>query len=52
MNIQGDGICFMVKTLARHKTTETEFNKVWQLVAVGGQRLVVSSSRGRMAVGS
>ena len=42
-NIGGDALCFMVKTWARHKTTETVFNNGWQLVAVcvGGWRLVV-----------
>ena len=35
-NVHGDALCFMVKTWARHKTTETGLNNGWRLVAVGG----------------
>ena len=34
-NIHGDALCFMVKTWARHKTTETVLNNGGRL-AVGG----------------
>ena len=34
-NGHGDALCFMVKTWARHKTTETVLNNGWRL-AVGG----------------
>ena len=34
-NIHGDALCFMVKTRARHNTTETVLNNVWRLVTVG-----------------
>ena len=40
-NGHGDALCFMVKTWAQHKTTETVLNNGWRLVAVGGWRLVV-----------
>ena len=32
----GDALCFMVKTWARHKTTNSMLNNGWRLVAVGG----------------
>ena len=35
MKVHGDALCFMVKTWARHKTTETVLNNGWRL-AVGG----------------
>ena len=42
-DVHGDALCFMVKTWARHKTTETALNKGWRLAAVGGGwQLVVS----------
>ena len=31
-----NALCFMIKTWARHKTTETALNTVWRLAAVGG----------------
>ena len=34
-NVHGDALCFMVKTWATHKTTETALNNGWWL-AVGG----------------
>ena len=40
-NAHGDTLCFMVTTLATHKTTEALLNNGWRLVAVGGWRLVV-----------
>ena len=39
-NLHGDALCFMVKTWARHKATETGLNNGWRLTAVGGWRLV------------
>ena len=41
---RGDALCFMVKTWARHKTTETVLNNGWRL-AVGGWRLAVGGWR-------
>ena len=38
-NVHGDALCFMVKTWARHKTTETVLKNGWRLAAVGGWRL-------------
>ena len=35
-NVHGDALCFIVKTWARHKTTETVLNNGWRLAAVGG----------------
>ena len=35
-NVHGDGLCFMVKTWAGHKTTEASLNNGWRLAAVGG----------------
>ena len=35
-NLREDALCFMVKTWARHKTTEALLNNSWRLVAVGG----------------
>ena len=49
-NVHGDALCFMVKTWARHKTTEPLLNNGWRLVAVGGWRLAVGGWR--LAVGS
>ena len=39
-NVHGDALCVMVKTWAKHKTTETVLNSGWRL-AVGGWRLAV-----------
>ena len=39
-NIHGHALCFMVKTWARHNTTEAVLNSGWRLMAVGGWRLV------------
>ena len=45
MNVHGDALCFMVKTWAAHKTTETVLNNGWRLAAVGGGwRLVAVAS--------
>ena len=44
-NVHGDALCFMVKTWARYKTTETVLNNVWRLVVVGGWWLVVGGWR-------
>ena len=49
-NIHTDALCFMVKTRARHKTTETVLHNGWRLVAVGGWGLVVGGGW-RLAVG-
>ena len=35
-NAQEDALCFMVKTWARRKTTETVLNNGWRLRAAGG----------------
>ena len=35
-NVHGDALCFVVKTWARHKTTETVLNSCWWLAAVVG----------------
>ena len=35
-NLQEDALCFVVKTWARHNTTETGLNNGWRLAAVGG----------------
>ena len=58
-NVHGDALCFIVKTWARHKTTETGVNNGRRLAALGGWRLAVGGgwqlavggpkdSRGRM----
>ena len=39
MNLHRDALCFMVKTQARHKTTETVVGG-WQQLVVGGWQLV------------
>ena len=39
-NVHGDALCYMAKTRARHKTTETGLNNGWRL-AVGSWRLAV-----------
>ena len=39
-NVHGGALCFMVKTWARHKTTEKVLNDGWRL-AVGCWRFVV-----------
>ena len=44
MNVHGDALCFMVKTWARHKTTETVLNNRWWLAALGGWRSVAVDS--------
>ena len=49
-NLHGDARCFMVKTWARHSTTETVLNSGWRWAAVGGWRLVVGSGW-RLAAG-
>ena len=49
-NLPGDALCFVVRTWARHKTTETVLNSCWWLAAVGGWRLslrVLKSSKGQ-----
>ena len=58
MNVHGDALCFMAKTWARQKTTETVLNNGWRLavggwrlVAVGGRRLVAVGGGRRLAVG-
>ena len=40
-NVHGDALCVMVKTRARHKTTEAVLNSGWRLAAVGGGRWAV-----------
>ena len=40
----GHALCFMVKTWARHKATETVLDNGWRLAAVGGWRLVAVGS--------
>ena len=47
----GDALCFMVKTWARHKTTEALLNNGWQLAAVGGGWLAVGGGWWWAAVG-
>ena len=47
-------LCFMLKTWARHNTSETVFsnqNNDWRLVVVGGWRLAVAGGRQRLAAG-
>ena len=44
-NVDADALCFMVKTWARHKTTETRLNNGWRL-AVGGWRLAADGPWG------
>ena len=39
-NVHKGALCFVVKTWARHKITETALNNGWRLVAVGGWWLV------------
>ena len=49
-DVRGDTtLCFMGKTWARHKTTETVLNNGWRLAAVGGWWLAVGGWR--LAVG-
>ena len=49
MNVHVDALSFMVKTRARHKTTETALNNGWRLGAVGGWwRLAVGGWRSVM----
>ena len=52
-NVHGDALCFMVKTWARHKTTETGWNNGWRLAAVGGgwRRLAAVGGGWRLVVG-
>ena len=50
--LHGDALCFMVKTWARHKTTETVLNSGWRLAAVGSRRLAVGGGWRLAAVGS
>ena len=49
-NVHGNTLCSMVKTWARHKTTETALNNDWRLTVGGGWRLAVGSGW-RLAVG-
>ena len=42
-NVHRDALCFLVKTWARHKTTETIMNSGRRLAAVGGWRLAAVS---------
>ena len=44
-NVHGEALCFMVKTWARHMTTETLLNNGWQLEVGGGWRLTVGGWR-------
>ena len=48
-SVHRDALCFLVKTWARHKTTEALLNNDWRLAAVGGWRLAVGGWR--LAVG-
>ena len=58
-NVHGDALCFMVKTWATHKTTETVLNtgwrlavgRWWRLAADGDWQLVVGGGWRRLAVG-
>ena len=40
-NVHGDALCFIVKTWARHKTSETALNTGCRLAVGGGWRLAV-----------
>ena len=50
-NVHGDALCFVVKTWARHSTTDALLNNVWRLAAVGGWWQLVAVGDGRLAVG-
>ena len=60
-NIHRDALCFMVKTWARHNTTETVLNNDgdrrrlagggWRLVAVGWWQLAIGGGGRRLVVG-
>ena len=50
-SVHGDALCFMVKTWAGHKTTETVVNNGWRLAAVGGWRLAAVGGWRLAAVG-
>ena len=39
MNVDGDALCFMIKTWTIHKTTETVLNNAWRLAVDSGWRL-------------
>ena len=45
-NAHGDALCFMVKTWAIHKATETALNNGWWRLAVGGGGLRLSVDGG------
>ena len=49
-NVHGDRLCFVVKTWARHTTTEAVLNNGWWL-AVGNWQLVVVGGWWWLAVG-
>ena len=49
-NVHGDAICFVVKTWARHITTETVLNNGGRLVVGGGWRLMAVRSGWRLAL--
>ena len=50
-NVHGDALCFMGRTWATHKTTETVLNIGWRLAAVGGWRRLAVGGWWRLAVG-
>ena len=50
-NVDSHALCLVVKTWARHKTTETVLNNGWRLVAVGNWRLAVGCGWWRWAAG-
>ena len=52
--LHGDALCFIVKTWARYKTTQTVLNNGWRLAAVGGWRRLAAVGGGwwLAAVGS
>ena len=50
-NVHGDALCVMVKTWARHKTTETVSDNGRRSAAVAGRRLVIGGWW-RLAIGS
>ena len=50
-NVHGDALCLVVKTWARHKTTEGVLSNGWRLAAVGGWWQLVIGGWRRLAVG-
>ena len=46
-----DALCFVVKTWARHKTTETVLSNGWRLPAVGGRWRLAVGGGWQLAVG-